>query len=115
MQGTEAFSNVAPYLTNPLVLLGFLLLLVFAVQRALLGAGIIPQLAQRTGGRVVQSLLRYGFVIALVVIILGFLLAFYRAREEHSPRFQTGQAEKARIDGLVAAANGYCHQFEKPS
>jgi hypothetical protein len=37
-----AFKEIAPYLTQPLVLVGFVLLLFFGLHRSLLKAGIIP-------------------------------------------------------------------------
>jgi hypothetical protein len=87
------FKEVAPYLTHPLVLVGFALLLVFGVHRALLKARIVPPLTPHAGGKVVQNFLRYGFVIALVVIVLGFLLAFYQAHIQHEQAVLKIQAE----------------------
>jgi hypothetical protein len=78
MDELDGFKDVAPYLTQPLVLVGFVLLLAFGVHRALLKAGIIPPLTPSSGSKVVQGLLRYGFVIAILAIILGFSLEFYR-------------------------------------
>jgi hypothetical protein len=75
-----AFKEIAPYLTHPLVLVGFVLLLFFGLHRTLLKAGIIPPLSQRSGSTVVQLLLRYGFILALVVIVLGFGLRYVEIR-----------------------------------
>jgi hypothetical protein len=55
----RAFTGVAPYLTHPLELVGFVLLLFFGIHRALIKSGIIPPVGPRVGGRLVQSLLRY--------------------------------------------------------
>ena len=107
------FSLVAPYLTNPLVLVGFVLFIVFVLHRVLLTAQIIPPLTPRTGGKVVQLLLRYLFFIALVVIVLGFALVFYQTQGEHDPIFQKGELEKRRLDGLTEMAKGYCQHPEK--
>ena len=74
---SSLFAKVAPSLTHPLVLIGFCLMLFFSVHRALLKAGIIPKLSVPVGGKVVQTLLRYGFYIALLLIVLGFALAFF--------------------------------------
>ena len=68
------FATVAPYLTNPLALVGYVLFLFFGLQRTLIKSGILPPVSARTGGKVVQLLLRYGFILALVVIVAGFLL-----------------------------------------
>jgi hypothetical protein len=93
MAGFESFAGIAPYLAHPLVLVGFGVLLVFAVHRSLIKSGIIPPLEPRTGGRVVQTLLRYGFIIAALLILLGFGLEFFRS----SQSFQVDS--RSRNDG----------------
>ena len=85
----QAFKAIAPHLSNPLVLIGFVLLLFFSLHRTLLKAGIIPPLSTRTGGKVVQILLRYGFVVALVIIVLGFTIQFYKTHRETQPPIDT--------------------------
>jgi len=67
-----------PYLMHPLVLIGFVALLFFGIHRTLIKSGIIPPLSQRGGSAVVKLLLRYGFQLSLVVIVLGFALQFFR-------------------------------------
>ena len=74
MPELAGFAQIAPYLTNPLVLAGFGLLLFFALLRAVLKSRVMPTVSQSAGGRALASLLRYGFVVALVVIVLGFVL-----------------------------------------
>jgi tetratricopeptide (TPR) repeat protein len=74
----QGFAEYARYLQHPLTLIGFVLLLVFGIHRALLRSGIIPPVSQRHGSRIVQLLLRYGFIIALVTIVLGFGLEFFK-------------------------------------
>ena len=86
----STFKDIAPYLTQPLVLVGFVLLLFFGIHRTLLKAGIIPPLTARTGGKVVQLLLRYGFVIALVVILSGFGLQLFKTYRETQPPVDVG-------------------------
>ena len=41
MDMLEAFSKIAPHLANPLVLVGFVLLLFFGVHRTLIRSGIL--------------------------------------------------------------------------
>lgn len=77
METLQAFKEIAPYLTHPLVLIGFVLLLFFGIHRTLLKAGILPPLNTRASSKVVRILLRYGFVIAILVIVLGFTLVFF--------------------------------------
>ena len=98
----QAFKDIAPYLSDPLVLTGFVLLLFFGIHRSLLKARIILPLTTRTGGKVVQLLLRYGFLIALLVIVLGFGLAFYKIQKESeisvsADRQRAEWAEQAKV------------------
>ena len=74
----KGFEHFIPYLKDPLVLVGFALFLVFGTNRLLIRSGIIPTLSARSGSRILQSLLRYGLVIALVVIALGFGLEYFK-------------------------------------
>lgn len=76
-QALESFETVAPYLTNPVSLLGFAILLVF-VYRPLIRLGIIPPAMQRIVGRVDEAPLRYVFGLALLFIGLGIGLQFYK-------------------------------------
>ena len=78
------FKEIAPYLTHPLVLVGFVALLFFGIHRTLIKAVIIPPLSQRGGSAVVNLLFRYGFQLALVVIVLGFGLRYFEMRAEAS-------------------------------
>lgn len=66
-----------------------------------------------TGGKAVQSFLRYGFVIALVVIVLRVGFAFHQSHLQHDPAGPNGQAKTMRLAGLVAVATGFCQQPEK--
>jgi tetratricopeptide (TPR) repeat protein len=74
----QGFADYARYLEQPLTLIGFVLLLLFGIHRTLLRSGIIPPVSARSGSRIVQTLLRYGFIIALATIILGFALEFFK-------------------------------------
>lgn len=71
------FEKVAPYLKDPLVLGGFVLFLASGVLYYLIRSGIIPTVKQTTGGRIILTALRYGFVLALLIIVFGFGLRFY--------------------------------------
>ena len=70
------FAKVASYLGEPLVLVGFVLVLFFGIHRLLIEKGIIRPPSNPTP--IVKMLLTYGFVVALVVIILGFGLVGLR-------------------------------------
>jgi hypothetical protein len=82
MDQLKGFARVAPYLSDPLVLVGFALLLLFMLFRSLIGSGLIPVLEQEAGGRVVESILDYGFYVVALVIALGFVHAHFRRRPQ---------------------------------
>lgn len=97
------FDKIAPYLQDPLILIGFFLFLGFVFARGVVTAGIIPQLTKASGYRVLQRILLYGFVTGLAVIALGFGLK-YRELSKHE------QANAVRLldqeltdDGAVLA------------
>ena len=72
MGGDMSFSEIAPYLTHPLVVVGYALLLFFSVHRVLIKSGVVKPLTQRDSGQVVFVILKYGFWVAVLVLILGF-------------------------------------------
>lgn len=68
------FEKIAPYLKEPLILIGFFLLLAFSFSRYLVKQRVIPPLPKALGYRILRSILLYGFIIGLLLIILGFAL-----------------------------------------
>ncbi len=76
MNELTGFSKVATYLTHPLVLVGFVLMLVFGVHRQLIKSGLLPKVTKETGGKILHTMLKYGFWIGFTVVILGFVLQF---------------------------------------
>lgn len=82
MTQIQGFENIAPFLSNPLVLIGFVVLIFFGLLRTLLKTGIIPPLPRTTGGDVLKQLLKYAFLIALLIILLGFGLEAYKLYKE---------------------------------
>ena len=73
------------YLKHPLVLVGLLLLLFFGVHSLLIQYKVISPLSPADSGGVLYSLMTYGFIIAFVVIVLGFALEFFRVHRETKP------------------------------
>jgi hypothetical protein len=66
------FSQVAPFLVNPLVLVGFGLFLAYGLYQGLLKAGILVPLSQDQSSAIVRLMLNHGFAMAFLVIVLGF-------------------------------------------
>ncbi len=77
METVQGFWKIAPYLTHPLVLVGFVLALVIGLYRVVVK--ILPTPGPRTGARILHKLVNYAFVLALGLIVLGFALAFVQA------------------------------------
>ena len=73
---TLDFARIAPYLRDPLVLVGFVLFLGFLFARRLLDSGIIGPVGAGRGAAILRLLLHYGFVIGVLVILLGFGLKY---------------------------------------
>ncbi len=70
------FEKVAPYLKDPLVLAGFALLLFFGFARALFRSGLLKPVAGQRAYRVLQAVMLYGFLLGLLVVVLGFGLKY---------------------------------------
>jgi hypothetical protein len=84
------FSKVAPYLVNPLVLVGFCLFLLFGIHWALLKAGLLAPLSQRQSSTVLRAILKYGFWVAIFIVVLGFAYAFYSYHDASRKHGQQG-------------------------
>ncbi|MCI5190249.1 MAG: hypothetical protein D3905_10755, partial [Candidatus Electrothrix sp. AS4_5] len=70
------FAKIAPYLTHPLVLVGFGLLLAYGVINQLMKSGLLSQVTKKDSGLIIRLFLRYGFWLALVLLLAGFGLQF---------------------------------------
>jgi hypothetical protein len=106
------FSKVAPYLVNPLVLIGFCLFLLFETYQVLLKSGIISPLSSRQSAVVVRMFLRHALWVSIVLMILGFAYAglrFHRDAEKHQGSViqQTGDCG-ANVSGDHNQANVNC-------
>jgi hypothetical protein len=69
-----SFEKVGPYLKDPLILIGFFLLLAFGLFRLVIKKGLIPKLQQKHGYEVVKLILWFAFIIGVLLILLGFPL-----------------------------------------
>ncbi len=63
------FGQVAPYLTHPLVLAGFGLMLVFGIHKEIVKSGLLPQVSKKDGSEILKLILRYGFWRALTRLL----------------------------------------------
>jgi hypothetical protein len=107
------FGQIAPYLKDPLILIGFILFLAFLFSRQLIRSGIIPQLNQTLGAKILKLLLQYGFVLALLVILLGFGLRYYELREEKRRLIERQAAAADLIGAEICADSGTMIELRK--
>lgn len=70
------FEKIAPYLQDPLVLMGFVLMLFFGLARVVVKSGLIPVLTRNSGYLILSRLLLFGFILAALIIALGFGLKY---------------------------------------
>lgn len=76
------FSKTAPYLVNPLVLGGFVLLIVCTLLKVLLKAKVLKPVKPEESPGIIQNALKYVFFLALVIVILGFSYATLRSSRQ---------------------------------
>ncbi|XCN73100.1 MAG: tetratricopeptide repeat protein [Candidatus Electrothrix aestuarii] len=69
------FEKIAPHLSSPLVLLGFVMLLAYGIHGQLTKSGLLRQVTQKDSGLIIRLFLRYGFWLALTLLVAGFGLA----------------------------------------
>lgn len=82
----QEFAKAAPYLQDPLVLVGFFLLFFFSLLRAIVKQGIFPQLNQRGATSILKMMLSYGFIVGVLIVLLGFGLKYKGISEEEQRR-----------------------------
>lgn len=82
------FAKIAPYLKDPLVLIGFFIFVSFLFARFLVKQRVIPPLPPTLGFRTLKIILLYGFIIGLLLVCLGFGLKYKELRD------RTKQAEE---------------------
>lgn len=75
------FSKFAPYLKDPLVLVGFVVFVGFLFAKRLLASGIIPPVGAGRGAAIIRLLMHYGFIIGLLIVLLGFGLKYQELSE----------------------------------
>ncbi len=86
------FDKIAPYLKDPLVLIGFFIFIAFLLLRVLIKQNIIPTLTRRDGFSFLKLLLLYGFLFGIILMFLGFGLK-YREMSEKEQRVILSQLQ----------------------
>ena len=90
MEMTVLFSQIAKFLSPPLIVAGLALVLVFSVHIQLIKSGIIPPVKPTTGGRLLQLLLKYGFILGLVASIFGGIVCVLISKDREAALWLAG-------------------------
>lgn len=72
----STFTSFAPYLKDPLILIGFFLLTAFSFSRYLVKRKVIGRLPSHFGYSILRLILLYGFIIGFLIVLLGFALKY---------------------------------------
>jgi hypothetical protein len=80
------FAAIAPYLKDPLVLIGFVLFIGFLFVRKIVTSGIIPPVGASRGAQILKLILHYGFIIGVLIIVLGFGLKYRDLSKDEQER-----------------------------
>jgi hypothetical protein len=93
------FLAIAPYFENPLFLIGFFIFLAFLFARFLVKQGIIPPLPVGPGFRVLNTILLYGFLTGVLLVVFSFEFKYRELvgheRQEALDREQRRRAQEA--------------------
>jgi hypothetical protein len=101
-----AFAKIAVYLKDPLVLAGFVVFVGFLALRQLLKSGVIPVLQQGQGFKILRLVLSYGFILGLVIIVLGMGLKYRELSQEEQKRAAALVANELQADSTVVSELG---------
>ena len=69
------FEKIAPHLSSPLILVGFVMMLAYGIHRQLMKSGQLTQVSKKDSGIIIQLILRYGFWLALTLLVVGLGMA----------------------------------------
>jgi hypothetical protein len=100
------FGKVAPYLSNPFVLIGFALLALFSLYRLLIKNHIVPPIDDSAAPDIIKRMLRHGFLLTLAIIVMGFLYASFKIYTDDFEKVTTWSVS-FKIGGLLAGGHFY--------
>lgn len=106
MNSPFEFEKIAEFLKHPLILIGFVLMMVFSIHKQILKSGILPKLNQEQGGVVVTLLLRYGFWLGVLIMLLGFSLQFYKIYAAKPPANNAVNSPQINFSGNQTITGG---------
>lgn len=103
---SAGFGPVAPYLENPLVLIGFFFFLAVGFLRLLVNRGLFPQLSRQGGTELLSRILTFGFVLAVLLVLLGFGLEAFQAWTSRPKQVDVDLLTARLIEELEASFAG---------
>jgi hypothetical protein len=78
----KSFSEIAPYLKDPLVLIGFVVLILTLLCRYIIKSGLLKPISGEKTFRVLRYILGGAFLFGLLIIFLGFGLKYRELSEQ---------------------------------
>ncbi len=100
------FSKWIEHLNEPLVLVGFAIMLITGIMSAFLKRDIF-HLTKAASEKVIRQALKYAFILGVIAIVLGFALAYKReaVRGVSSPKEQIKIETKGQQSPAVVTKN----------
>ncbi len=89
--------EIVPYLKDPLTLVGICFILSLSFVRFLVRNGVIPPLSPPRGADVLKTILKYGFILGLVITLLGFGLEYREISHAEQQNREISHAEQQNI------------------
>jgi hypothetical protein len=74
--GLPQFAKIAPYFTNPYVVVAFGLFLFFGVLRKLIKSGLLPAVSQRQSSVIILTVLKYAMWVMIAVVLFGIAYVY---------------------------------------
>ncbi len=100
--------EIATNVSTPIALAGLVVMVLYAVVRQMLKAGLFPQLDKSAGGRAVNMILKGLFILSIIAMVLGFagyIVSLYappRAAQNGATKDDVAALSK-KLDDVVAA------------
>ncbi len=94
------FEKIAPQLASPLVLVGFVLMLAYGVHWQLMKSGLLSKVDKKDSGLIIRLFLRYGFWLALTLLLAGFGLAAWTSWMEKVLAVDAGKLARELVGPL---------------
>jgi|SRR5208283_1981031 len=70
------FAKIAPYFTNPYVVIAFGLFLFFGLLRRLIKSGLLPAVSQRQSSVIILTILKCAMWVMIAVVLIGIAYVY---------------------------------------